>query len=372
MDDLHDFDDALKRKKLQKIRNDASKKDFSRANSQSPSLARNLVSQLLSKDPSRRPLMDQVLDHPFLSGRSAPRLLGQDAEFDVFISYRVRSDGDIAKLIYERLTESGVKVWWDQKCLKPGESWEEGFCNGLLKSKIFLPILSRGGINDAEYPKCNFSMLRSDSPCDNVLLEHQLALELYARGLVEKIFPIMVGDCSDKTACQYGNYFKDGCDPKVEEGVTVEANIVLLESHLNRLCLGTPIIEDMTVASTKTSIMVNQGMICVVIVIHILLMGIFVEGCVDNFIQQMLKDVLTMRESRQVPAVVASASIQRNRDNINISLNNERKYYKDHLSASVSPYSIPKGGLSAFSRSKIFRNFLSSSQSSKIYPFQSF
>ena len=29
-----------------------------------------------------------ITAHPFLSGRTAPRMLGEDAEYDVFISYR--------------------------------------------------------------------------------------------------------------------------------------------------------------------------------------------------------------------------------------------------------------------------------------------
>jgi len=50
--------------------------------------ARNLVSQLLSKDPAKRPTVQQVLHHPFLSGKTASRLSGESAQYDVFISYR--------------------------------------------------------------------------------------------------------------------------------------------------------------------------------------------------------------------------------------------------------------------------------------------
>ena len=50
--------------------------------------ARNLVSQLLSKDPAKRPTVQQVLYHPFLSGKAASRLTGESAQYDVFISYR--------------------------------------------------------------------------------------------------------------------------------------------------------------------------------------------------------------------------------------------------------------------------------------------
>ena len=51
----------------------------------SNSLARNLVSQLLVKDPARRINMTQVLDHPFISGKKVSRMIGETADFDVFI-----------------------------------------------------------------------------------------------------------------------------------------------------------------------------------------------------------------------------------------------------------------------------------------------
>jgi hypothetical protein len=57
-----------------------------------------------------------------------------------------------------------------------------GFCNGLAKSCIFLPILSRGAINDVNNSRSNFTALTASSNCDNVLLEHRLALELQQRG----------------------------------------------------------------------------------------------------------------------------------------------------------------------------------------------
>jgi hypothetical protein len=71
--DVYHFTRVFKQRKLQTIED---------------TFARNLVSQLLNKDPTLRPNMKQVLAHPFLSGRTAPRMLGEEAEFDVFISYR--------------------------------------------------------------------------------------------------------------------------------------------------------------------------------------------------------------------------------------------------------------------------------------------
>ena len=86
-------------------------------------VARNLVSQMLNFDASRRPSMEQLLMHPFFTGRSVARMLGESAEFDVFISYRVASDASHASLLFDLLTSRGLKVWWDKKCLLAGENW---------------------------------------------------------------------------------------------------------------------------------------------------------------------------------------------------------------------------------------------------------
>jgi len=72
-------------------------------------LARNLISQLLSKDRDHRPDVAHVLSHPFITGHLAPcRLPGQRANFDVFISYRYEADADIANSLEDKLTSAGV------------------------------------------------------------------------------------------------------------------------------------------------------------------------------------------------------------------------------------------------------------------------
>ncbi len=75
------------------------------------SLARNLISQMLTKNPNRRPLMSQVLAHPFFSGRQSARLVGMEPEFDVFISYRVASDAHHAEQLFSLLSAHEVNVW---------------------------------------------------------------------------------------------------------------------------------------------------------------------------------------------------------------------------------------------------------------------
>ena len=149
--------------------------------------ARNLISTLLNKDPSKRPDSSRVLSHPFITGRSCARLIGEVAAYDVFLSYRVNSDADHANRIYTSLTERGVKVWFDRKCIQPGTDWEESFIDGLLNSSCFVCLLSRNAL-------APMAEMTETSRADNVLLEWMLALELLERGFLSNIFPVMIGD----------------------------------------------------------------------------------------------------------------------------------------------------------------------------------
>ncbi len=101
---LAEWSTALKARKLQRVVDP---------------LARNLLSQMLQKDPRRRPTIMRILAHPFISNKHVARMFGEKPDFDVFISYRVASDADHAELMYNLLTAKGLKVWWDKKCLKP-------------------------------------------------------------------------------------------------------------------------------------------------------------------------------------------------------------------------------------------------------------
>ena len=66
---------------------------------------------MLTKEPSKRPSMAQILAHPYLTGQKVARLVGQEPEFDVFISYRVASDAHHAELLFNMLSARNIKVW---------------------------------------------------------------------------------------------------------------------------------------------------------------------------------------------------------------------------------------------------------------------
>ena len=223
------------------------------------SYARNLISLMLMKDPKKRLSIAQVLSHSFLTGKKSTRFAGDIAKYDVFISYRVNSDLLYAKLLYQLLMSKGVKVWLDIKCLKVGEQWEDGFCNGLLNSTTFLPIISRDAINHSTIIRQNFRDLGSDSPCDNVLLEHRFALELRERGLTEKIFPLFIGD-QDREG-MYSKYTFHGtypCHP-VCPSVIVDSVEMQLRRDLEKQGQGMPFFEFLTVKEIMTEITCYQG-----------------------------------------------------------------------------------------------------------------
>jgi len=219
-------------------------------------LARNLVALMLMKDPLKRPGWDRILAHPFLSGAKVRRLPGQQAAFDVFVSYRVSSDKENASFIYEELTKRGVKVWWDAKCLQDGENWEEGFCRGLVNSAVFVPILSKKAL-------ANFETLTKTSKCDNVLLEYRLALELHEMGLIENIFPIVVGEPISSHTQASPNYNFYVLDRKTVYPNAPDVHVTAVEEalklHLSSQALGTPMQPNRTVSSVLKGITKMQG-----------------------------------------------------------------------------------------------------------------
>ena len=147
-------------------------------------------------------------------------------------------------------------------CLEPGVSWEDGFCDGLAKSRIFVPILSRAALKHRTESRQNLEQLTAESPCDNLLLEFRLSLELMSRGLIDRIYPVMIGDCvmdEETREGVYSNYFGSGCHPSLKGKVVVQSVEQQLEEHLNRLCLGTPLQADMSVSSILQEITKNQG-----------------------------------------------------------------------------------------------------------------
>jgi hypothetical protein len=184
----------------------------------------------------------------------------EEIHYDVYLSYRVASDSRHAEYLYHRLQARGLKVWWDKVSLKPGEPWEAGFCAGLVDSDTFVCLLSREAINHAEKPWNNFSMLAVNSPCDNLFLEHRLALELRGLGYISKIYPVMIGDADDPYITPSPSYtnFDFGCKQNAAD-VYVEAVESKLVEHMELQALGEPLEKNKTVKATLDEVLTNQG-----------------------------------------------------------------------------------------------------------------
>jgi len=172
----------------------------------------------------------------------------------IFLGYRVSKDADLVERIYDKLKAEGMNVWWDRRSLEPGKQWEQGFADGLCSSDIFVPFLSKAALE-------NFADLTAEKMCDNVLLEHQLALELLHRGNLRAIFPILVGEprLDAEYGEMYGDFFKGGVPTCMHERVLkVEYK---LKEHLKRLGKGEPQLleETRTVHATLDAIKGFQG-----------------------------------------------------------------------------------------------------------------
>ena len=138
----------------------------------------------------------------------------------------------------------------------PGQNWEVGFCSGLVSSLCLVCLLSRDAIKCPTRDWHNIEKLTEGSRCDNVLLEWRLALELKERGMIEGIFPVMIGD--KDSSGNYSNYFKSACNPSPPD-IVVNGLESKLHEHLGREGLGSPYIDRVTVKAICTAVLSNQG-----------------------------------------------------------------------------------------------------------------
>ena len=119
-------------------------------------------------------------------------------EFHIFISYRVRTDKDIAKALCDALEKQTIfwdahkrqklhiRCFLDVKDIGDGTEWKAVFLNALNHTCLFVPIVSEAGI--APF----YNRQEGDSKQDNVLVEYERALILHKEKRLN-IFPVAVG-----------------------------------------------------------------------------------------------------------------------------------------------------------------------------------
>ena len=89
---------------------------------------------------------------------------GKDTGFDVFISYRVATEADLAEKLYYYLKSCQINAFLDRKCLPSGEPWRANFLKGLCRSRKFVCLLSTAALKTVrDHTKSH--------EYDNVLLE---------------------------------------------------------------------------------------------------------------------------------------------------------------------------------------------------------
>ena len=100
-------------------------------------------------------------------------------EFDVFISYRVKVDEELAESLADKFMRSGLRVFFDQYILdkRPGADWVDEIVKSLRRSRLFLAIMSHGSLRESG-PFSGFQNISSNDHEDMVFLEYQLASAL--------------------------------------------------------------------------------------------------------------------------------------------------------------------------------------------------
>lgn len=76
-----------------------------------------------------------------IEARALTMTLKSYYDTDVFISYS-HTDKSIAKKLCDKLTNSGLKVWFDDYSIKKAVDWESSIEVGLKRTRLFIPILS--------------------------------------------------------------------------------------------------------------------------------------------------------------------------------------------------------------------------------------
>jgi len=217
--------------------------------------ARDLVVRLLERDPARRLLPADALAHRYFEpdGPAPARLPTEAPKWDVFISYRRASDWAHAAALHARLTAAGLRVWWDEVEMPahgaPVDIHATIFA-GLARARLFVPLVSRGAVNDAATPAYFWPALTADMALDdNVLVEWRGAREMRERGLLEAgVLPLFAGAAEGGV---HANWFADEAAnaPAVPDVV-----VAAVEDHVARQLrdagLGAPLCADRSARAT--------------------------------------------------------------------------------------------------------------------------
>ena len=144
-------------------------------------------------------------------------------------------------LLYDSMMASGLKVWLGCKCQTTDRESrvEAEICRAIIDSSCIMCIVSRAAVNDESHVSRNLERLNIDSPFDPLLFEWRLALEFKHRGLVNAVYPVMVGDVEDDGF--YSNYIRDNCGPVCAADITVNSVEATFVESLEREGMSPPL-----------------------------------------------------------------------------------------------------------------------------------
>jgi hypothetical protein len=190
--------------------------------------------------------------------------------YDIFISYRQTNEsmnraGDtvFARMLFDCLSKfvfgkegRRLKVFLDTKRLLGGLSWKQGFIDGLKKTTVFMPIVSKAALEPMSIGAGFNSTMDGNDWCDNVLLEWKLGLEMLEMEdhPLKAIFPIMVGSEDPTAAHKMCDFFAEAKMVKLAAGVSKKTDAELL-----RVLTGANTTVGMGVAQTKERLLEQLG-----------------------------------------------------------------------------------------------------------------
>ena len=115
------------------------------------------------------------------------------------------SDSELVEKLYDKITKEHptMKVFLDKRELVLGEAWGQGFADAITHSRVVVLVMSRGTFSCSHGKTCakcpnNVARLEQNPDAeDNVILEYDLALEMFEMGRIKRIVPLLVGDLED-------------------------------------------------------------------------------------------------------------------------------------------------------------------------------
>ena len=163
------------------------------------------------------------------------------------------ADAALVEVLHDKLTMRSVRVWWDRKCLLPGQPWEAGFADGLFASSVIVPVLSKAGLK-------KFGELTAGSWCDNVLLSTvwRWSSSIVARSSSSTRSWSARYSRWARFGDGYGNFFADNAKPTCPR-VAVQAVEDKLAEHLRRGGKGSAQTAPQTVYQVLDEVLAHQG-----------------------------------------------------------------------------------------------------------------